>query len=413
MRQDPCRRCQGRTHPAATNTTALRRRTTRTTTRTRRRREVCRGGREGGEDASAATTTATTTAATRTTRGKGLEGCPWVKGVRVLGCGSKVPNRIVTNTDLERLVETNDEWIRTRTGICERRVLGEGEDLSSLAAEAAREALKASGVAPEELDLIILATSSSDDLFGSACSVQAALGAPQAACFDLTSACSGFVVGLITGAQYIRSGAYGKILVVGADALSRFVDWTDRNTCILFGDGCGACVLGAQDPSEFGCNLLSFHIESDGTGRKHLNAGFSGFGDKSSVGTGAEERGKEGSYANICMSGQDVFKWAVRAVPSVVQKAVESSDLSTVGDIDWLVLHQANTRILESAAQRLGIPSEKVISNIDKYGNTSAASVPLALDEAVKSGQIKKGDVIATAGFGAGLTAASAVFLWD
>lgn len=345
-------------------------------------------------------------------KGLGTEGeCPWVKGVRVLGCGSSAPSKVVTNVDLEKLVETNDEWIATRTGIRERRVLVEGETLSSHAAEAAMRALEASNVRPEEVDLIVLATSSADDLFGSAPMVQAAIGADNAAAFDVTSACSGFVVGLITGAQYVRTGAYSKVLVVGGDALSRFVDWTDRNTCILFGDGCGACVLSAQDPAEFGCNLLSFHIESDGSLRKHLNAGYSGTGDKTAEKV-AGGRGKHGSYSNIYMSGQDVFKWAVRAVPSAVKKSLDLSG-KDVSEIDWLLLHQANTRILESASSRLGVPPEKVISNISQYGNTSAGSIPLALDEAVKKGQIKKGDLIATAGFGAGLTCASAVFLWD
>ena len=341
------------------------------------------------------------------------EACPYVQGVRFMGSGSCAPGKVVTNGDLEELVETNDEWIRTRTGIIERRVLSDGEELADIAAAAATRALASSGVDPTELDLLILATSSADDLFGSSCSVQAAIGAPQAACFDLTSACSGFVVGLVTGAQYIRSGAYQKVLVIGGDALSRFVDWTDRNTCVLFGDGCGACVLGAQSASEGGCSLLSFHMESDGEGRKHLNASFSGAGDKTSACLGADGRGRHGSYSNLRMSGQDVFKWAVRAVPSVVQKAVEKSALESVDQIDWLVLHQANTRILDSAAARLGVPEERVIINISKFGNTSAGSVPLALDEAVRQGKIRSGDVVATAGFGAGLTAASAIFLWD
>jgi len=198
--------------------------------------------------------------------------------------------------------------------------------------------------------------------------------------------------------------------VIGADALSRFVDWSDRNTCVLFGDGCGAAVIQAQDPQTFGCNLLSFAIDSDGAGGKCLRAGFSGASDK--AGGPLAQRESEGKYSNISMSGQDVFKWAVRAVPQVVRQSLDQADL-TVDDVDWLVLHQANKRILASAADRLKIPSEKIITNISRYGNTSAGSIPLALDEAVRSGQIKSGDIIATAGFGAGLTCASAVFYWD
>ena len=339
--------------------------------------------------------------------------------MKFVGCGSSVPENIVTNHDLEGMVETNDEWITTRTGIQERRVLSENETLSSHAAIVAERALQSSGVQAEDIDLILLATSTADDIFGSAAEVQARIGAHQAAAFDITSACSGFVVAMITGSQYIRTGAYQKVLVIGGDALSRFVDWTDRNTCILFGDGCGAAVLSAQDPKTQGCNLLSFAIDSDGTGRKHLNACFSGAPNKPFIpsceegeNTAAQQRAKDGSYSNIHMSGQDVFKWAVRAVPQVVQKSLDQACLS-VEDVDWLVLHQANKRILASAADRLKIPPEKIISNISSYGNTSAGSIPLALDEAVRAGKIKSGDVIATAGFGAGLTCASALFYWD
>lgn len=335
---------------------------------------------------------------------------PWVQGVKIVGCGSSVPGKTISNHDLEKLVETNDEWITTRTGIQGRRVLAEDEVLSGHASIAAEKAMEAAGIVAEDLDLILLATSTPDDLFGSACQVQASIGAHNAAAFDITSACSGFVVALITGAQYVRCGTYKNVLVVGADALSRFVDWNDRNTCILFGDGCGAAVLSAQDAKEFGCNLISFAIESDGTGRKYLNAGYSGNPDK--TGSGYDKRGADGSYSNIYMSGQDVFKWAVRAVPAVVKKSLEQTEL-TVDDIDWLVLHQANKRILGAAGDRLKIPKEKIISNISQYGNTSAGSVPLALDEAVRKGQIKSGDLIATAGFGAGLTCASALFYWD
>jgi len=358
---------------------------------------------------------------------------PWTQGVKFIGCGSSAPKKRITNQDLEKMVETNDDWITTRTGIQERRVLAEGELLSTHATIAAERALEAAGVQAKDLDLILLATSTADDIFGSATMVQDAIGASNAVAFDITSACSGFVVALITGSQYIRCGSFQKVLVIGGDALSRFVDWNDRNTCILFGDGCGAAVLDALkegDQEEMGrrsnakgkakgakggsglklnCNLLSFAMESDGSGRKHLHASYSGDPDK----TRKEQlRGEDGSYANISMSGQDVFKWAVRAVPAVVTQSLEQANLS-VEDIDWLVLHQANKRILAAAGDRLKIPSQKIISNISQYGNTSAASIPIALDEAIKEGKIKSGDVIATAGFGAGLTIASAIFYWD
>merc|ERR1712157_99620 len=266
-----------------------------------------------------------------------------------------------------------------------------------------------------DLDLILLATSTADDIFGSATMVQDAIGASNAVAFDITSACSGFVVALITGSQYIRCGSFQKVLVIGGDALSRFVDWNDRNTCILFGDGCGSAVLDALkegDQEEMGRRSNAkgkAKGAKGGSGRKHLHASYSGDPDK----TRKEQlRGEDGSYANISMSGQDVFKWAVRAVPAVVTQSLEQANLS-VEDIDWLVLHQANKRILAAAGDRLKIPSQKIISNISQYGNTSAASIPIALDEAIKEGKIKSGDVIATAGFGAGLTIASAIFYWD
>lgn len=382
-----------------------------------------------------------------------------------------MPSGIVTNTDLEAIVDTSDEWIATRTGIRERRVLAHGETLCAHAGAAAERALEAAGCSASDVDLVILATSSADDVFGTACAVQAYVGASNAVAFDITAACSGFVVALITGAHYIRCGTYAKVLVVGGDALSRFVDWSDRNTCVLFGDGCGAALLEAQ-PSSLGCNLLGFAMESDGNGRKHLNTEFalernhqattapaehSASDDPRgrSQGLGQGEEGKEGKdgkegkeaegsarlsvgaanlspgcgggrlslspahggYTNLHMSGQDVFKWAVRAVPSVIQRALDASvqpDGTPLGveDIDWLVLHQANQRILSSASSRLGIAPDKVVTNIARYGNTSAGSVPLALDEAVREGKIKRGDVIATAGFGAGLTCASALFKW-
>ncbi|KAK9918201.1 hypothetical protein WJX75_002223 [Coccomyxa subellipsoidea] len=330
-----------------------------------------------------------------------------LQGCKLAGSGSSVPEAVLTNTDLEKLVETNDEWIASRTGIRRRHVLANGESLSQHAATAAQRALEMAGIAAVDVDLIILATSSPDDLFGSACQVQAIIGAKKALAFDLTAACSGFVVGLVTGAQFIRTGIYRNVLVIGADALSRYVDWRDRGTCILFGDGSGAVLL-TQQQAEQPCSLLGSSMASDGLGQKHLNAMYCGEGMKALHETHASARG---SFENISMSGQEVFKFAVRAVPTVVEAALADAGVSK-DDVDWLVLHQANQRILDSAATRLGVPSDRVISNLAEYGNTSAASIPLALDEAVRANTIVPGNVLALAGFGAGLTWASAIVRW-
>ena len=252
-----------------------------------------------------------------------------------------------------------------------------------------------------------MSTSSPDDLFGSACAVQALLGATGAAAFDLTAACSGFVMGLITASQFIRAGTYKTVVVIGADALSRYVDWRDRGTCILFGDGCGAVVVRAAEDPATPCALLGMDMHSDGKGQKHLNAMFGGAGDKPS----GEEASSRGAYCNLAMNGQEVFKFAVRAVPTVIEGALADAGMAKE-EIDWLVLHQANMRILASAADRLGVPPERVVSNLADYGNTSAASIPLALDEAVRRGDIQPGQVLAIAGFGAGLSWASAIVRW-
>lgn len=333
---------------------------------------------------------------------------PYV-GVRLTGSGSSVPSRALTNHDLERLVDTNDEWITTRTGIKKRHVLGEGETLSGHAAAASERALQMAGVSASQVDLIILATSSPDDLFGSACAVQSLIGANKAVAFDLTAACSGFVMALVTAAQYVRTGTYKTVLVIGADALSRYVDWRDRGTCILFGDGCGAVVMQASEDDSTPCALLGMDMHSDGNGQKHLNSMFLGQGDKPlKEDAGASQ---PGSFCNLKMNGQEVFKFAVRAVPSVIEGALENAGMQKE-EIDWLVLHQANKRILSAAAERLGIPEDRVVMNLSEYGNTSAASIPLALDEAVRRGDIKPGQVLAMAGFGAGLSWASAIVRW-
>mmetsp|Transcript_30919 Transcript_30919/g.42851 ORF Transcript_30919/g.42851 Transcript_30919/m.42851 type:complete len:405 (-) Transcript_30919:109-1323(-) len=328
-------------------------------------------------------------------------------GVRLVGTGSAAPKQVLSNADLEKLVDTNDEWIKSRTGISRRHIAGEGESLSSLASEASVKALEMAGVDAADVDLIVMCTSTPDDLFGCACVVQHNIGAVNAAAFDLTAACSGFVVGLVNVTHLIRGGNFRNVLLIGGDVLSRYVDWRDRATCILFGDGCGAMLLQAKEGE---CNVLGFDMRSDGSMNKSLVAAYhsNGTGPKPLAEGAASDLG---SFENISMTGSDIFKFAVRAVPQIVNGALDAAGLERE-HIDWLVLHQANQRIIDSAANRLGIPLESVVSNISEYGNTSAASIPLAFDEVVRSGQVKPGDVVAFAGFGAGLTWASAICKW-
>ena len=335
-------------------------------------------------------------------------------GAKIAGVGMELPKQSLTNEDLASLVDTNDEWIRTRTGIGKRHVISGDESLTSLAAGAARKALADAGVDAADVDLVILATSSPDDAFGSACTVQAEIGATGALAYDLTAACSGFVVGMVNGVHFLRGGEYEHVLVIGADVLSRYVDWRDRGTCILFGDGAGACVLSrVDDPAE--CCLLGFDMHSDGTGNGNLTACFTS--EATSAGTSKPTSEADGAasglsaFANIAMNGQEVFKFAVRTVPDTLTKSLANAGISAE-EIDHLVLHQANQRIIDGAAKKFGLGEEKVVSNIEKYGNTSAGSVPIAMAEAAAEGRISKGDVVATAGFGAGLTWASAIFRW-
>ncbi|MBD1931200.1 MULTISPECIES: beta-ketoacyl-ACP synthase 3 [Cyanophyceae] len=323
-------------------------------------------------------------------------------GVAITGSGSAIPTVSLDNHQLCELVETNDEWITSRTGIRERRIAAT-ESVSDLATVAAQNAIAMAGISPTDLDLIILATSTADDLFGSASSIQFRLGATKAVAFDLTAACSGFVFALATASQFIRTGVYQNVLVIGADILSRWVDWSDRKTCVLFGDGAGAVVMQASTSDR----LLGFELKSDGTQHQSLNLGYKPQ-PKELV---ADVTVQEGSYQPITMNGKEIYRFAVQKVPEVIEKALFRANMS-VDQIDWLILHQANQRILDAVAQRLNIPADKVISNLANYGNTSAASIPLALDEAVREGKIKQGDVIATSGFGAGLTWGAAIFQW-
>ena len=326
-------------------------------------------------------------------------------GVRFIGSGSAVPDRVLTNHDLAQMVDTTDEWIASRTGIRERHIAdGENDSVANLAAQAGKQAIAAAGLTAEDIDLIILSTSTSDDLFGTAGRVQKILGAERAVAFDLVAACSGFVFGVVTASQYIRTGVYKNVLLIGADVLSRWVDWQDRRTCILFGDGAGAVVCQA---SREGDRLLGFDLYSDGSQNGCLNLGY----QSESQALTANLTVQKGQYQPITMNGRDVYRFAVAKVPEVIEKTLFRAQL-TATEIDWLILHQANQRILDSVAERLNIPPEKVISNLSRHGNTSAASIPLALDEAVRGGKIKAGDAIAISGFGAGLAWGAAIFRW-
>ena len=321
----------------------------------------------------------------------------------ILGLGSYVPDKIVTNKDLEKMVDTTDEWIVARTGIHERRIVAQDEATSDIATKAAQIALADAGITASELDLIIVATVTPDMAFpSSACLVQKNLGAMNAAAFDLTAVCSGFVYGLVVASQFIKSGTYRKILIIGAETLSKITDWTDRNTSIVFGDGAGAVILGETQP---GCGILGMNLGADGTGGDLLKLPAGGSRQPASAQTVSDR------LHYISMNGTEVFKFAVKIMGESAIKALEDAKLSPA-DITYLVPHQANIRIIQSAAKRLGLPMDKVIVNVDKYGNTSAASIPIALTEAVQSGKIKNGDVLVLVGFGGGLTWAASVIKW-
>jgi 3-oxoacyl-[acyl-carrier-protein] synthase III len=325
-------------------------------------------------------------------------------GVTFIGCGAAAPETVVLNDALAQVVDTSDEWIASRTGIRQRHISHDRESLAGLATQAAQQALEMAGVAAADVDMIILATSSAEDLFGTACQIQAQLGATKAVAFDLTAACSGFVFGVVTAAQFLRSGVYRNVLVIGADFLSRWMDWSDRNTCVLFGDGAGAILMQATDHTD---RLLGFEIRSDGSQNCCLNLAFQPELRELIPGVILTQ----GKYQYITMNGKEVYRFAINRVPEAIDKVIHQANL-TSADIDWLILHQANQRIMAAVAERLQISPEKVVSNVAKYGNTSAASIPIALNEAVRSGKIQAGDTIATSGFGAGLSWGAAIFKW-
>lgn len=322
----------------------------------------------------------------------------------VLGTGFYVPDNVLTNADLERMVNTNDEWITERTGIKERRFVDEGVPVSSIAMNAAQNALDDSGVSASELDMIIVATFTSDmRIPTTSCLLQHRLGATNAAAFDLSAACSGFTYAMAMASQFVENGTYKNILVIGAETLSKYTNYEDRNTCILFGDGAGAAVIGRV---EEGYGILSFDLGSDGAGGEFIKMPSSG----SLCPVTAETI--ENKENLIYMDGKAVYKFAIHCMGDTIEKSLEKIGMSK-SDIDWFVPHQANIRIIQSAAKRFSMPMDKVIVNIHKYGNMSAASIPVALAEAAKEKKFKKGDIIALSGFGAGLTWGSCILRWS
>ncbi len=331
-------------------------------------------------------------------------GPPTLRAVRVAGTGSYLPEKVLTNHDLERMVETSDEWIATRTGIRERRVAAEGELTSHMAAKAAEKALEQAGLAPEDVQLIIVGTITPDTITpATACYVQQHLGATRSVAFDVSAACSGFLYALELARHSIATGAFQNALIIGAEKLSAFVNWTDRNTCVLFGDGAGAAVL---LPSENGHGkVLSSHLGTDGAQAELLNIPGGGAACPITIDNVDQK------LATLAMQGREVFKHAVNAMRRAAEVAIEKAGLTT-DDINLVIPHQANLRIIDAIAERLGVGKDRVFVNLDKYGNTSAAAVAIALDEANRSGRLHSGDHLLLVAFGAGLTWASAVIEW-
>lgn len=327
-----------------------------------------------------------------------------IRSVGIAGLGSYVPERILTNADLERMIDTSDEWIRTRTGISTRHLAAENQSTSDLAYEAAKAALDDAGMTPEDIDLIIVATCTPDMLFpATSCILQEKLGIKGKPAFDLEAACSGFIYGLAVGAQFIATGLYENVIVVGAETLSRIINWQDRNTCVLFGDGAGAAVL---KPVENGKGIISFDMGADGAGADLLKIPAGAAAMPASDKTLAE------GMHYISMNGNEVFKFAVRVMGETALKSLGKAGLAK-DDLAYVVPHQANIRIVEAAMRRLNLPMEKAYINLDKYGNMSSASIPAALDELYRKKSLKNGDLILLVGFGAGLTWSSLVLRWD
>jgi 3-oxoacyl-[acyl-carrier-protein] synthase-3 len=309
----------------------------------------------------------------------------------------------MTNAELEQLVDTSDEWIVSRTGIRERRIAEPDEASSDLAYEASKEALEDAGVSPDEIDLVIVGTATPDMLFpATACILQDRLGAKQAGAFDVSAACTSWAYAAAVAHGYVSSGQAETVLVVGAETLSKIINWKDRNTSVLFGDSAGAVVMKSCEP---GNGFLSFHLGSDGAGSPFIALPAGGSRLPASYET------VERQQHFLTMNGREVFKFAVRCIPRAIEEAVRRAGLD-IEDVDWFIPHQANIRIIDAAAERLQQPKEKFFVNVERYGNTSSASVPVALYEAVHSGQIKEGDVVVMVAFGGGLTWASCAIRW-
>lgn len=326
--------------------------------------------------------------------------------INITGTGSALPEKRVTNFDMAKLVETSDEWIRERTGIVERRI-STGDTVASLSAKACELALEMAGKKAEDVDLIIVATCSPEMLLPcAACQVQGIIGAKNAVAFDLNAACSGFLFGLSSVYAYLQTGLYRNALVVGAEVLSKIVDWTDRSTCVLFGDGAGAAFVEAVEENQEKAGIISIAQGSDGARGMVLSCQ-----ERKLVNPYIEEAiGEENDY--IYMDGQEVYKFAVKQVPLCIQEALEKAEL-TVDDIDHFVLHQANIRIIESVAKRLKVDIDKFPVNVDRVGNMSSATVPVLLDELNRAGKLHKGEKIVLSGFGAGLTYGACVLIWN
>jgi 3-oxoacyl-[acyl-carrier-protein] synthase III len=315
---------------------------------------------------------------------------------RIIGTGGYLPEKILTNQDLEHMVDTSDEWIRTRTGITQRHIAADNEMASDLALNASRKAMAASGVTAGDIDLIIVATTTPDVIFPStACILQDKLGVADCPAFDVQAVCSGFIYALATADMFIRAGKCHTALVVGTEIYSRILDWTDRSTCVLFGDGAGAVVLTRGDQP----GILSSHLHADGSYRKILAV------------PGSICGGKVQGKPFVMMEGNVVFKFAIKVLEDVVRETLAENNLE-VSDIDWLIPHQANIRIILSTANKLGLPMEKVVATVDRHGNTSAASIPLALDIAVRDGRIKSGQLVLLEGVGGGFTWGAALVRW-
>ncbi|MBB3809978.1 3-oxoacyl-[acyl-carrier-protein] synthase-3 [Pseudochelatococcus contaminans] len=318
----------------------------------------------------------------------------------IRGCGSYLPEHILTNDELSKRVDTSDEWIVQRTGIRQRHIAGEGETTSQLGVKAAQAALDAAGLTADDIDLVVCATSTPDFTFpATATVIQHALGITKGAAFDVQAVCSGFVFAITTADKFLVSGSHKRALVIGAETFSRILDWEDRGTCVLFGDGAGAVVLEAQpgDGSLEDRGVLTTHLRSDGAHRAKL------FVDGGP--------GSTGTVGHLRMEGREVFRFAVGMITDVIEDALKALDL-TAEDIDWFVPHQANRRIIEASAQKLGFAPEKVVITVDKHGNTSAASIPLALTQAVSDGRIRAGDLVLIESLGGGFTWGSAIIRW-